>query len=361
MPVAFEFENHIEVIGGNVQLTRPSGNNADPRYYKDIIPDPLKVDSNASYLRKIYWYFKNKRKQKKLFVEIEEIRQKRNIKVLIGVFAGVLPLMFYMNKRLNGPAVIFSNMDSWFSDVHADIKKLWYRKYYSFNYAMEHSDIVDFLSPYIAEGVKKRNVNIPPERIAIAPCSFADYSKCKPGNKENIEIAFSARMEPDKNPMLYLQAAKEILRKRSDVTFHIMGEGSLVKEVNDFIKQNELSENIRFRFHPHPPDVLADTLIFVSLQTGTNYPSQSILEAMACGNAIIASSTGDTDLFINSANGLLVKLELNDIVNAITALISDRERAKKMGEAARIFAMQNHTIEKAADYYIRLIEKAGEK
>ncbi|MBZ0201820.1 MAG: glycosyltransferase family 4 protein [Ignavibacteria bacterium] len=361
MPAAFEYKYQIEVIGEKLPLPQASGSNTVPRYYKDTIPDPVKVDSRASYLRKVYWYFKNKRIEKKLFAEIEKIKQRREIKVFIGVFAGVLPLVFYMNNRPGSPAVIFSNMDSWFSDVLTDMKTMWYRKYYSFNYAMENSDIVDFLSPYIAEGVEKRNVNIPGEKIAIAPCSFADYSKCTPGKKVNIEIAFSGRMEPDKNPMLYLKAAREILKTRSDVTFHVMGEGSLVNEVSDFIAQNDLSDKINFRFHPNPPEVLAETSLFVSLQTGTNYPSQSILEAMACGNAIIASNTGDTGLFINSANGVLVELELNDIVKALTLLINDNARTKKMGEAARTFALQNHTIEKAADYYIGLIEKAGKK
>lgn len=329
-----------------------------PQYYKDTIPDPLEVDLSTSAPRKMYWYYKNKYKQKKLFNEIEKLRVSLDIKVLVGVFSGILPLVFYFNDNPKKTSVILSDMDSWFTDVYGDMKKFWYRKYFSFNYSMENSDMVDFLSPYIAEGVKKIGVKIKDENISIAPCSFIDYTKCTPGDKKNFEIAFCGRLEPDKNPMMYLEAAKELLKKHHDIKFHLLGEGSLVREISSFITENNLRKNINFQFHNNPPEILAGTSVFVSLQSGTNYPSQSVLEAMACGNAIIASDAGDTSLFVNRQNGLMIHLSAGELVKAVDSLIRDKEKTHKLGMSACEYALSNHTIEKYSEYFLEMINKA---
>jgi glycosyltransferase involved in cell wall biosynthesis len=352
--------DYIKIVGENGASQKPSERD-EPQYYKDTIPNPLEIDSKTSRLRKIYWYYKNKFKQKKVFDEIESLRKSLGIKVFIGVFSGILPLVFYFNENPPRASVIFSNMDSWFTDVHADMKKLWYRKYYSFNDALENADIVDFLSPYILDGIKKLGIKIKIENISIAPCSFVDYSNCKIGEKKEFAVAFCSRLEPDKNPMLFLEAAKEILKKSPHVKFHILGEGSLVSEVKSFITENKLRNRINFQFSKNPPEIFAETSVFVSLQSGTNYPSQSVLEAMACGNAVIASNRGDTQLFINEQNGVLVDLKLESVVNAIEKLINNPALANKLGINGRDFVMKNHTIEKASAYYLNLIDKAYKK
>lgn len=280
---------------------------------------------------------------------------------MIGVFGGGIPLVFYTNENPRQVSVVFANMDSWFSDVHADMKKLWYRRYYSFNEIMEKADVVDFLSPFILEGIKKRNVDISEGSIAVAPCSFIDYSKCSVGDKSSFEIAFSARLEPDKNPLMFLEAAKIIHEKYPKTKFHLMGEGSLVHEIENFINKNKLDSIVNFRFHKNPPEVFANTSIFVSLQTGTNYPSQSVLEAMACGNAIIASNVGDTDLFINENTGVMIPLNTNSLVNAIENMLKDKPKTQALGLSAREYAMGNHTSEKYIEYFQGLVNKAYDK
>jgi glycosyltransferase involved in cell wall biosynthesis len=331
------------------------------RVYKDRISDPMETDSRHTIFRKIYWYYKNKFRQKKIYGQIEELREQLDIKVFYGVFAGILPLMFYMESKRKDTAVLFSDMDSWFSEVHRDMKKLWYRKYYSFNYALENADAVDFLSPHIYEGVKERNVNLNKEKIFISPCSFTDYRKCETGDKSRLEIAYVHRIEPDKNPMMFLNAVKRIIEKFPGLKIHLLGEGTLVNEVDSFIKENKLEKNIEFRFHPNPTEILKNTLIFVSIQTLTNYPSQSVLEAMACGNAIIASCTGDTGLFINEQNGILIDLNEDSLVAALEDLLENKKKAIQLGKNAREYVLKNHAIETFADYFIKLLNETYEK
>ncbi|MEO8512360.1 MAG: glycosyltransferase [Ignavibacteria bacterium] len=352
--------NNIFVVDRNKDISA-SETKENTTFYSDHLPDPVEIDKQTSLLRKLYWYYKNFFIQKKIYNKLEALRVKYDIKVFTGVFSGGLPLVFYLNSKRKKASVIFANMDSWFSDVHSDMKRLWYRKYYSFNYIMENAHYVDFLSPFILEGVKKRNVKIKEEAISIAPCSFADYSKCRAGDKSQMEIAFSARLEPDKNPLMYLEAVAVLHRKYPEIKFHLLGEGSLVYEIEEFIRTNKLSETVNFKFHKNPPEIFARTSIIVSLQTGTNYPSQTLLEAMACGNAVIASNTGDTGMFINEKNGMLIGLNTNELINAAEKLILSPGLAKELGKNAREFVLSNHTAEKYCEYFTGLTRKALDK
>lgn len=350
----FDFSNvHVINTGSSTESAGNPGNR--PKKYFDNYPDPETADKDISYTRKYYRYYKNKLKQKELYRQIETIRLNNNISVLIGIFAGGLPLVFYKEKNIRGVKIIFSDMDSWFTDILSDTKKFWYRRYYSFNNIIQLADKVDFLSPYIAQGIKQRGITLSDEKISVAPCSFIDFGKCIIGKKENLEIAFASRLEPDKNPMLYLEAAKEILEKYPGVKFHLLGEGSLVDEINDFIIQNGLKDKINFTFHNNPPEIFSHTSVFVSLQSGTNYPSQSVLEAMACGNAVLASDTGDTHLFVNETNGMLVPLDKKIIISSLISMIEDKQKTNMLGLAAVKFVKENHTIERVSQYYKELI------
>ena len=161
--------------------------------------------------------------------------------------------------------------------------------------------------------------------------------------------------------MLYLEAANEIILKYPVVKFHLLGEGTLVNEITNYIESHNLAANINFQFHNNPPAILANTSIFVSIQANTNYPSQSVLEAMACGNAIVASNTGDTSMFINSKNGILIELTKTDLVAAFEKLINDTAGTKILGINAREFAINNHTENKYIEYFTTLVKKAAVK
>ena len=322
--------------------------------------ETLDNELQYSIFRKFFWFIKNYHRQRKIFIEIDKYRKKLDIKSFLGVFNGVIPLYFYL-KRNKRPGIIFSDMDSWFYGIHKSGNKFWYRKFYSFNYGLENSDWVDFLSPFVLNGVRERGLNIKDEAFSITPCSFIDYSKCKSGKKKNFEIAFAGRLEPDKNAILFLEAVKIISNKFTNIKFHILGNGLLNYEVDNFIKENKLEERINYGFHKNPPEIFAETSIFVSIQTTNNYPSQSVLEAMACGNAIIASDVGDTRMFINENNGILIYLDVHSLVKAMEKLINNRELTRNLGKYASEYVRRNHTIEKAAGYYLGLFERAYQK
>jgi glycosyltransferase involved in cell wall biosynthesis len=320
-------------------------------------------DIRQSLRRKVTQYLKSYIKQYYLFRQIEKFRKENDIKVFMGVFSGILPLYFYLNKKKRKTGVIFSDMDSWFSNIYDNDRNYWFKKFNLFNYGLEKSDSIDFLSPFIVNGIFERNIKLNKGSINIASCSFSDYSKCVIGDKKDFVVSYAARIFPDKNPMLYLEAAKIIIKKYPFVKFNLLGEGedSLQREMVEFVDLNELRNNVFFGFHPNPPEVFSKSTVFVSVQTANNYPSQSVLEAMACGNAIIATDVGDTRMFVNDEVGVLIPLDLYSLVNALELLINDKEYALQLGKNAREFVLKHHTIEKCAEYYLDLFERTRAK
>ena len=81
------------------------------------------------------------------------------------------------------------------------------------------------------------------------------------------------------------------------------------------------------------------------MQRDENYPSQSLLEAMACENAVIATNVGLTKAIVKDSFGILINSNETELFNAITNLISCENKLAEMGKQARMFVMSNHKVE----------------
>jgi glycosyltransferase involved in cell wall biosynthesis len=70
------------------------------------------------------------------------------------------------------------------------------------------------------------------------------------------------------------------------------------------------------------------------LQHFNNYPSQSLLEAMACGNAVVATNVGETHRLVDETVGLLIEPEAPALAEALNRLL-DSPDLPRMQQAAR--------------------------
>ena len=344
--------------------------NYDRYYIKDINTKNGSINnkkntgkSESSTLLNLYRFIKHYYFQYKIYSQIDHYRKKFDIKVFLGVFSGIIPLYFYLQKsEYKGKVIVgFSNMDSWFANVYNKEDYRWYNKYISFNYGLTKSNFLDFLSPYIYSGVRKKGLIIDSNKISVSVNSFTDYTKCKVSDKSVFKVAFSSRLETKKNPILFLEAVNEIAKKYTDIYFYLLGNGSLETEVKEYIKNNIPENRISFMFHAEPSEILSTTSVFVSLQETNNYPSQSILEAMGCENAIIATNVGDTGLFFKENIGIMINADKDELINAIEYMYMNQNITRGQGINARIYATTYHTVEKSVQYYENLFEKEYNK
>lgn len=107
------------------------------------------------------------------------------------------------------------------------------------------------------------------------------------------------------------------------------------------------------RFENRIESILSHSLVFVSLQDKENYPTQSLMEVMACGNAIVATDVGYTYKIVDDCTGLRIRRgNRGELNKSIGLLLDNPSRYKRFGKNARNLMRHNYYPAR----YIRHVE-----
>jgi glycosyltransferase involved in cell wall biosynthesis len=286
--------------------------------------------------------------------EFRKILKELQSKIVYAVWTG--GIFAWPLRRLFKFKLIYSYNDS---TVEIIDKSLFQLFDYSEYWVLKNADKIDFLSPNIVELYNKKIGHIEDKRITITPNSFINYDNYYPdANKEN-NVIFLSRLWPKKNPILFLQSIKLFNEKYKDITYinyYIIGEGGLEENIKEYILKNKLPNTYFIGRTLEPWEYLRKSKVFISIQQINNYPSQSLIEAMACENAIIASNVGETKLLVTENEGILVDLNPESIADAIYKLFTTQGLIERLGANARKKVIENHSVEKYADYFYSITE-----
>ena len=212
-------------------------------------------------------------------------------------------------------------------------------------------DGIEFLSQDIQKRYQKSGLTKPKEQTFVGDRSFIDFDKMYIAPKKIKIIAGAARLEPQKNIPLVVEAADILINKmKLNVYFDLLipndGAEAIKKKINSY----KLEQYFTILFSNNPETNLSDSLIFLSLQDYNNYPSQLLLEAMACGCAIVATDVGETSKLVDKDVGFLTKKTSTDIAEKISYLIKDYDRTLKLGLNARNRIKRQYTIDNYGSY-----------
>lgn len=286
--------------------------------------------------------------------EFRKIIKELKSRIVYSIWAG--GMYAWPLRNIFGFKLIYSYNNS---TVEITSKSIYEIFNYSDFWILKKADVIDFLSPDIVKSYEKKFGELDKSRITITPNSFIDYEKYYPDAKKENNVIFLSRLWPNKNPILFLQSVKlfnERYRIESNINFYIIGEGGLEENIKEYIKSNNLKNTHFIGKTFEPWKYLKKSRVFVSIQQVNNYPSQSLMEAMACENAIIASDVGETRLLVTENEGILVDLNPQSIAEAICRLFSTKGLTEKMGSNARKKVIENHTVEKFADYFYSITD-----
>lgn len=225
---------------------------------------------------------------------------------------------------------------------------------YKYGSLTQKGYLLDCLSDNIAKEIKK-NERVQESKVFVTPFSFGDYedTECEFEEKQNV-ISFVSRLDKIKGVSLLLDSIKKTIAQEDNVLFYIIGYGELKSVIDKFIHDNKYYDKVKCFFSSNPKEELKKSKIFLSLQDEENYPSQSLLEAMACKNAIIATNVGLTYKLVDENCGYLINKDPNIIKDKIVDLINNYEVNKKMGENARLKIINNYTAENYYNYILEL-------
>ncbi|KQC12368.1 MAG: hypothetical protein APR63_11265 [Desulfuromonas sp. SDB] len=214
-------------------------------------------------------------------------------------------------------------------------------------FSLKKVNLIDILSPSSMDELL--NYGIKKNKMKISPGSFTDPEIFKPISPKQKIVTYASRLVDYHHPFVFLEAVKEIIKKRKDIKFYILGNGPLKHDVINFIHDQDLSNNVIYDFKYDISEILGKSSIYVTLKDD-NYPSQSLLEAMACGCAVVATSGGDTGKLVTEKNGILINLNCKELTQSIIYLIENEKILNEFSGKSRILIINKFSIDEFTNY-----------
>lgn len=162
-----------------------------------------------------------------------------------------------------------------------------------------------------------------------------------PERKSNgcVTFGFAARMEELKGPMILMEAFGASYNYEKNVCLKIAGDGSQREKVTAYAKSLNVSDHYQhYGVYTRPEERKAfmhdlDVFVMPSFTEGT---PNSIIEAMAAGKPIIASTVGGIPDMIDWESGILVPAgDATALAEAMLLLARNPQQRARMGRAAQ--------------------------
>lgn len=163
---------------------------------------------------------------------------------------------------------------------------------------------------------------------------------------ESKKVVSVGRLSMPKNFVSLIRAFKWVVEKHSDWNLEIYGEGPQKKELENLIKQLNLTQNVFLRgYTSDVKGVMADSSLYVLSSIFEGF-ALVLIEAMSCGLPVVsyACPTGPKDIITEGKDGFIVPVnDEKELARRICLLIEDENKRKEMGRCA---------LEKSKQYQI---------
>lgn len=167
--------------------------------------------------------------------------------------------------------------------------------------------------------------------------NFTDPERFRPLSQVDKEplVTWAGRLHYEKNPELFVEAAALVHECCPGARFALLGQGEREPQVRALISRRRLRPVMRFTHNADISGDLAGSSVFVSCQRFENLGSSSLLEAMACGNAIVATDVGHTREIVDQTIGELVPPTPLEVARGVADLLTNPPRRQEAGSRAR--------------------------
>ena len=183
----------------------------------------------------------------------------------------------------------------------------------------------------------------PPERIGA--------DEAAPTGRDRPTVLYVARVVPSKRVDVLVEVAHRVRRVIPDVRFIVIGQGSELEPIRADVDRRGLADTVELlgRVEDLEPWYrVADVFCSPSAYEGFGL---AVGEAMVRGVPVVVTGVGGIrDLVVDDTVGIKCRLDdVDGLADGVAALLSDPDRARAMGRAARkwVAATYNRTNETA--------------
>jgi glycosyltransferase involved in cell wall biosynthesis len=158
-----------------------------------------------------------------------------------------------------------------------------------------------------------------------------------------------------------ITAAAELKRRGLHFHLQIAGEGPLREELRRLADQSGLAGEVELLgYVPDVSSLLSEATLLAHTSDTEGCPN-SVMEAMACGRAVVATDVGDIPRLVEDGKtGLVVRRHDSDaLVCSLERLIKNPGECRRMGELGRAKAEQEFGLQRLATETLAAYRKAG--
>jgi glycosyltransferase involved in cell wall biosynthesis len=212
-----------------------------------------------------------------------------------------------------------------------------------------------------------QNIGYPREKTTLIHNGVASKvtKKYKLNNNQEIRLGIIGYINSNKNQILAVKAIFELIKKGYSVKLFVYGvayadsdkiyENSLLETINEL----KVNDHVVFKgFVSNQSQIYnnIDILLSCSLSEGFG---RTIIEAMSYGIPCVglSESGGLLDIIINGYNGLLIKNDTIELVNAIEKICSDSKFRGMVSENATATFNEKFTEEIMLQNYFNFLKK----
>lgn len=216
-----------------------------------------------------------------------------------------------------------------------------------------------------SEGLKKLAQETNPKQEIGVIYNGVDTEMFAPAEikPEEFTVISTSRFEPRKGLEYLVEGFAKFHKKHKTGKLILIGEGSQYWKMENQVRNQGIKEATEFvgaleRKQMPPWYQKADVFVLPSLNEGM---SNSLLEALASGLAIVATDTGGTKELVDESNGVVVKKKSGDeVAGALEELFENKGVLEKMKKTSRKKA-EGMSWDKMVEGYIKIYKNADSK
>jgi glycosyltransferase involved in cell wall biosynthesis len=213
--------------------------------------------------------------------------------------------------------------------------------------------------------VLREDVGIPQSKLEIirAGINIEMFDQSRSEARRELGIAETsrvaiivARLFPEKNHLLLLEAFKEVARRIPEAKLLIAGDGVEEETIRDEIARLGLEDNVSMLgVRGDVARLLAAADVFALSSDREGLPI-AVLEAMAARRPVVATSVGDLPMVVRPGEtGLLVPpKDAISLAEALIKVLSDPEQSREMGERAHRMVAERFSLQAMIKRHARL-------
>jgi glycosyltransferase involved in cell wall biosynthesis len=200
-----------------------------------------------------------------------------------------------------------------------------------------------------------QNAKLPAAKVSVIPnaVDFDHFANAVAISRSELRLSsaplilFVGRLDPQKAPFVLLEAFARLKQRHPDWQLLFVGEGPLRAEMEAWIAQQQLNQNVRLAgWRADIPSCLktADVLVLPSLWEGM---PNIVLESMAAGLPVVVSRVEGTDELIRDGEtGVLVMPgSVAEVEQRIEMVLTDRELSSRLRATAQQSVKSKFTMD----------------